>query len=494
MSSPETDSRSGTGGTAALLPPGLDNGDARLSALVHGAWFVAVFGIGVWFLNTLPPLHGNDESAHWVRMWAVAQGHVRCTTVPRAVTEINDAVAWRWPDGVPYSKPAMIGLGHAFRGDRFPSGGWTHECVYFPAAYVAPAVVARVLALDGHDAPVKGGMFRAVYAARFTNWLIFSLALLLGMRLLPWARAYLLFFYSIPEVIQQASVISSDGLVLSLSVVLLALVCGRPAWWKLWTSGAVVAVLSATKAVHAGLGLMALPMALELQPLRRWRVPQWAAVAATGLLPYVAWKAWSGYIEFDKHRWVPPWNVDPARQIDFLKAHPSHVLTLAWVQLKMTFSHDLMKGSWTSILGGFANSSFEMPMIGYWLLLFALVAAFASDAFQSAQPALRAGGRLQRAAWALALTAILVIIPASVFAMYLLFSSVGAGDILGVQGRYYLVPLFLTIGLALFALKLRRRVQPAPQRSVLLAISAALACVVADVIAVRAVHAHYYLP
>jgi uncharacterized membrane protein len=416
---------------------------------VHLTWFAAVFVLGVVFTFALPPFQGNDEWPHWVRTWTVAQGDLECDTVPHAayaamaLFPVNKATGVRisWSD-VKHALKAPP------RGSTPTSVKRTSACGYAPTAYLLPAMVARLVAGGTKDFRM-GGIGQSFFAARLVNWLCVSAAALWLLFALPWARGLVLLFYSVPEVVQQSVVLNNDALLFVLTFALMVLTL-RPATWRTlaWVA-LVVGLLTLTKPVFALLGLMAVPGWLELRKQRPDLRKDVLLILALFVMPIVLRKAWTAYCHYDEVIWLPPWNVSPEKQIAFLKAHPLHLVTLMFAQLKDTLGHGLMQGSWTSILGAFGASAFEMPMIGYWLILLAIPIALYSDVARGDRPV--EVGPQQKWAWRAALLGILAIFPAVVLAMYLLFSSVGAPSVNGVQGRYYLTPLLL-----LGALGLRR--------------------------------------
>lgn len=464
----------------------------------HRFWLGAVFVIGIFYCYAFPPFQTNDEDAHWLHLWGVAYGHLGCdASKPTAVSDFLAVVqqhavrenpgAWR----VQLLRDALRYVGSD---GRTTADGTA--CRYPPHPYVVPGLVARLVAFGPRGRLSAGSVLRAAYAARITNWILVTLAVLLLCRRLPWMRNFALAFYSIPEVIQQSMAVNTDSFLFISAALLLLLVFGdRLSTGRLVAIGVVAALMTMVKPVYVTFGAFGFIAADRLLARRRWRHRDVAALAAALLLPLVAHFLWM--------RWVaasavagPPGpdrgRVWAGQQMDFLRAHPRMVLTLLRHQWRDFFGDDLMKGSWLSVLGGFGWSMFTMPRAGHYLLLFGIGCALVGDAIAAA-PArgLEPPSRRTRIALALVSLAILAMVLATVVGMYIYFSGaflgrIGADEVIGVQGRYYLIPI---LSWTVFVLYLARRRQPLARAWAglpdVLTTAALLTCVWANVNALR---------
>ena len=69
-----------------------DGGRAPLS-WPHRLWFGAIFVIGICYCFAFPPFQTNDEDAHWLHLWGVAYGHLRCEEAkPYSVKDFSTIV------------------------------------------------------------------------------------------------------------------------------------------------------------------------------------------------------------------------------------------------------------------------------------------------------------------------------------------------------------------------------------------------------------------
>jgi uncharacterized membrane protein len=475
---------------------------------LHKAWFGAVVALGVIYVFVLPPFQGNDEWPHWVRSWTIAQGDVKCGDIPRRAFQANgdfsfshergDAGRVRFDNFRQFlTRAPDAGAASAYK---------TSACAYWPLSYVVPAIVLRVIARPSQGVYTSGRLLLGFYAVRLSGWVIMCGFVLWAVLALPWARNLLLYFVSIPEVVQQSSVLNNDLVLFVLTLLMLVCLARPPTWRRVAGMCAAIFLMTMTKPVFIVLApLVALPL-LELRAGaasagtaggRRFDWRHVLVLVVLVPLPILLRKAWTAYVHFDEIVWLPPWNVHPDQQVAFLKQHPLHLFTILIAQVRDTFRHGLMQGSWTSILGALGSSELEMAPIGYALCLLSCAAAVAADLLRGIVPEDNAPrtrtSRARRWAVALAVLGIGSIFPAVVLAMYLLFSSVGADSVNGVQGRYYLVPLLLFAMLALAAAQRRFAARLArPRWSHVIAALAGAASIASLWCAVRAVAAYYW--
>jgi hypothetical protein len=393
----------------------------NLSA-VHKLWFVAIFLFGFVYVLLLPPFEINDEDSHWVRLWSVATGHVFCSSIPQAASDLTKPLHYKGPNGAERTaRFAYVGEALDAPGNGAPDFEGSTACAYFPAGYLVAAVAARLVGLNGSGQPRRGGMMLAFLAARCANWLFLSGVVLLALCKLPWARGVILFFYSIPEVIQQSMAINIDSYLFGMTLILMIVVLRRARWRSIGWVALVSALMAVMKPIYAPLAFLALPIFVQISPDRPLNAKR-VMILASLAVPLVSFSIWKATLPAaGLVAGLPWWNVDPGKQIAFLKDHPFHLLAVFWVQLRQTFDHNLMRGSWTSILGGFGWSAFEMQMAGYYSLLAGLLAAVMADLSNDVQPE-PIGDRRGRpvvVGWIIPLLGIASIFPATILAMYL---------------------------------------------------------------------------
>lgn len=461
----------------------------RSLSVLHRLWFGIAFFIGIAYIVTIPPFESGDELTHWNRLWAVAEGQVVCHTMPGAAKVFPNY--FRFPviaSVSPVSRPRVIlpsqkrffrnlpvlkgppppdhprvsledfRLAWNFTGLSDTGFAGDLQCKYPPTGYLLPAAAARLVGLRKDGTPRPGGMMEAFYATRIVNWGLVSIALWLLLRAIPWGRNLLLFFYTVPEVLQQGTALNNDAFLFVMGFLILGMLL-RPASWGhvAWIAVAIMA-MTTIKPVYAPMALIAAPLYVALRPtLRTFRWRQ--ALVTIGLVtPLPIWKLWSVMNTYDQtYDWHATW-ADPVRQSAFLRSHPDYLLVICWSQFKNFFGNGLLDGSWKSVIGAFGWNAFFMAPVAYYLVVAALVLAVAADATNGVAAApigsfTGVSGWAHNLAWILAVTGILLVIPGMTLAMYLLFTNVGVTGVLGVQGRYFLIPFLLLFAMGLYAIK-----------------------------------------
>lgn len=466
-------------------------------SLVYLIWFCANFAFGVAFVFVLPPFQTNDEDSHWRRLWTVAQGQIYCRSIPEAANELPQIVHYVGDHEQQHVfNRSYFEKGLQYRGYNLPAEVISTACGYFPAGYVPSAAIARLVALR-HGHARTGGMMRAYYAARLINWILFSVTILLVSMRLYWLRSTLLFFHAIPEVLQQSVAINLDWFLLSVTALMLVCIFDAEAPMRAIVLILIsVFVMTATKPIYAPLVLLGAPAFIRAVTARPRNWLCWAMVPL-GLIPPFAHKWWTESIPPVTLRgWGVPW-IHPEAQIQFLKDHPLHVFTLFWSQFVTTFSaHKLIEGGWTSIIGGFGWSAFEMPMVGYWLVLFGFAVALFTDLTIEPAPLAtptNVSTWAWRVSWGLAAMATFGVISGIVLGMYIYFSRVGTDNVLGVQGRYYHVPILLLTAICVF-LAPRSKVPSRYGRYRGVALGVATVCMCSsNALALRAIYDFYWM-
>jgi uncharacterized membrane protein len=332
--------------------------------------------------------------------------------------------------------------------------------------------------------------------------------MLFACRRLPWFRNFLLFFYSIPEVLQQSMAINTDSFLFVATFVLLALVYKRrPSMWTMVAIGLVVGSMTVIKPIYIVFGALAFIVLERLLAQQRWRWRDGVALAVALTLPYVMQRLWMSWLTAVVLR---PSSLDAGRQLAgkqmaFFHDHPSILFPLMWHQLRDLFSDDLMRGSWLSIFAAFGWSMFTMKRWGYYLMLLGGVSAFVADAISAKEaPGVAAPTRWTAYATVAAAGGVFLSVVATIVGMYIYFSGaflgrIGANEVIGVQGRYYLIAILLWAAMLMHLV--RRRV-PLPTRwataPLVLASVALFCCALSGVLSLQSVlwhfHASYFGP
>lgn len=461
---------------------------------VQRTWFFATFVCGCIFIAVLPPFQGNDETGHWRRLWAIAQGDVYCNTIPEAANLLPEVTRFPPAHSTPhYITTADLRQAFDYRGYNIALPLVSPSCTYAPHVFLPGAVVARAAALTWSGRPRDGGMITAFYLARLVGWILVSVAAWFSARRLQWARNLLLAFYSIPEVLQESVTLGNDWFLLAGAMLYCAYAFSAPRWRHVAVVFSIVVLMTLSKPVFWLLVLVCVPMVLDLTAANpvRWRhAILWPAL----LVPLAAWKLWMMSIPSQSVRAHGPRWTHPASQIATLHQHPLFVVHIWWQQLAQTFTDpDVMHGRWTSVFGSFGWNAFQMPLFAYYLLLAAIAAAIIGDlALPEAmvwRPRTRGWSRF--AGDALAAAGALAANAATVVAMYIYFTAPTDRIVNGVQGRYYLPSLII---FAVIGLHWAPRPQSLRSAAKVAVPIAALTCVIVNLIALHAIRAFYWRP
>jgi Predicted membrane protein (DUF2142) len=416
----------------------------RSVQVCHVTWYVAALLASLLFLIVLPPLQSNDENEHFGRVWSVATEGLRCNAVP--------AVGWEFMNAVDYTQVrarrhayrfANLDTARALLGTEELRRAWG-SCYYSPLAYLLPGA-AMHLATAPTDPTRPAGLVAGFYAARAVNWLLMGVAVLLLLLHVPELRNLTLVLYSLPMVMQQTISLNQDSAIFLLMAVMILVALRPPSVGQLVTLAAVLTGLTLVKVVYVAFVLVFVGAWLRLRsdgPAPRRRI--WWALASLMLAPLLAQLVWSRW-NAGVHAVVPAWaNVGGQRAA--VRAHPFVLVGALWHQLSDLFGRGKMNGGWPSILGVLGYAEHDIGERALHALGGAVLVALVADAVHPP----RAGRRLRL--WndaLLPIAAAVGVVMGTAIAMYFVFTSVGSHTILGMQGRYLHVPLFILLATGL---------------------------------------------
>jgi uncharacterized membrane protein len=459
--------------------------------IVHRIWFVALVTLQLVFLLVMPVFSGNDERGHMDRMWAIAEGHFFCKTLPQAVRDV-DVMRIRHDQVGPYWRRGLALTGGAQRVD-----GWSYACHYFPLGLVLPAVASRVVALHGDGTPRQGGMFLSTYAARVVSLAIVDVGLVIFLVLVPWGRSTALALFSNPMMIEQSVSFGHDNTLFCLCLLILALVFTRRDWRAVGLISLFAALMAVIKPIFIGFGMLSLPMIVQLVP--SWRALDWKhrLLSLSCLAPFPAYGLWAALGEVGRRLWRPSF-VHPSDQVLYLLHHPLHIFTVMVGYVHyfiddhklVDFVPRRINGEWTTLF--FANLWLEIPKIGAAMAALGIVLAMVADATSVPHPATASEppSRRERLARIVALLGVAAAIPATILALYITYTPVGANGPYAVQGRYHACAL---LSLSLIAVYRFKQKWPIRWRAgILISIAAAALMFAAGRYAITTIWSYYW--
>ncbi len=428
----------------------------------HPALFFVAFGIifGLIFCFRLPPLNGTDEFTHFPRVYQITDGTFWETKLPgnqyggylpinvnRMVNDYRDLS--RKPTGSEYISKAhklnkeYVSL-HDVGRQKVPAI-FTAVVFYPPWAYV-PSIIGVQLAKLSHVP-----LIWYVYLGRIFSLLFWVTITAIAIRLMPSGKWLLVTIALMPTSLTEAATISADGVVNSMSWLIIALTLAmlakkvRIRWSVLGVLTILMLYLSIVKESYWLIALFPLIVPRRFFGTKLQSII-WKGVSAIGvILSVVLFTANSTKIISDVIL-APTRGVDvnTRQQLHYL-VHHLFAFTLRALWQPFTKSFDTI---YLGIVGIYTNRLIylSIPIIG--LLFFALYWGLRNT---EGEPSLSMYRMRLTVVAALIIVGTYLLIAAS---FYLTETSVGATQINSIYGRYFL-PLFPL--LAIFPMAFRQK-------------------------------------
>lgn len=407
----------------------------RLSRVEISLLILLAFGLPMIVL--IPPGAGYDEEDHLVRVWELA----KLSLVPGelAPQELRYPIVYR---DFAYRQQGSTGVidsdywqryGRASLDERgFVRREIDTKSVYSPALLLPQAVVMQIA-----GRLVELPALAVFYLCRLAGLLSYLILVWLAIRRLPFGKWILLVLAASPMALFQAATITPDAISNGIGFLFVAgclrLADGERMDW----SGVQSLVLLVFLLFLAKLNLIPLVLLpfLLLPPSRfASRGLYLFLLAATLFLFLVEVAGWN---------WIASRNfsallldeANPGAQLRFLLGHPFAFLG--------TVARDVSANGWTYFQGwinGYGYYYWTPPRMVTGMYLLGLAAGLWSDS--TAFPK-------NRNARPVLLLVFLAGYAATIASLYISYTPVGAGQVLGVQGRYFiplLLPLLLVVG------------------------------------------------
>lgn len=413
--------------------------------------FAALIAGGL-FVILVPPFQNPDEDVHFYRAYQISRGElispkVGNTTGSRLPTSIRETIAI--VDSGRAGRSLKLENGKLEKTDikaalmirlnpsstepiEFPSSG-----LYSPVSYLPQSVgilFGRIFNVPPLILLYMGRIAGLLFYVFFVHMLIRQLAIR------QWSLAILAL---LPMVLVGATALTADTV---LNVAMMAYfvlivnltirkVPASPKWLFLLVG--VLAVIILSKQVFFVFALLLWPLSRQLIDNRKKRWLLTAAAIAIGMLPYVAWS----YLAKDSLGSVanPMQHADVGAQIHGILRNPFHLAT-AYFESFVTSEGD---GVYNSFAGNFGWLTAQMPSIGalsVWFGVFlALFVGYEKNPFVE---------KFKQMKW-LVFATLLLSIAAVGGALYLAYTPVGYGKIIGMQGRYFIPMVIVALLVAL---------------------------------------------
>jgi uncharacterized membrane protein len=415
---------------------------------------VTIFG--TYFAVVTPPLWGIDETAHFERTYQISQGGL-------LAEQKGEEVGGMLPKNIPdLHKTVIMDLTAALHlysvfdrkdvrdpnvytplVDVPPSAteefvSFAGSAAYSPIAYAAPSIAVTVFDALGVS---LGGL---IIMARLACLLVFVALITLALRSvdalkIKWLVVAIIL---IPKVVYQASIVSVDGILNGLGILLFALfikslITKNLAKYELILLAVVAIVLPLIKVNYSILSLLILLVPVSVYarhiPYRKWAAwAKWIIVAVAAVLAGI-WLLLTRHVgtALGQLGGYTSSQVNPGEQLQFVLHQPGETF-IAFIDT-LTRDESNYVASLLSMLGW---NYVQTPVVTMLLsvILLVIVAFYAREELLKAKKVVLISAGV-------ALVCVL-----SVFAiMYLTFNPIGANIINGVQGRYFLPMLAFII-------------------------------------------------
>lgn len=392
-----------------------------------------VFGILLCFL--IPVGSGFDEITHLARVWETSGGAIipnqkfsQGPYFPMAFTEVSYRNRFFYtPVGDDYFQK--------YGGTRIDWNNFTDHktrSVYFPIFYLPQAFIVGLLA-RALDAPVLW----IYYLCRLAELLGYVLMVYLAIRRIPYGKWIVAYLALAPMALYQAGTITTDPYTNGISLLFIAWVLYLARVERITPKQIGILLAVTLLLFSAKLNTIFLVLLLVLLPARKFPSRRafwlfWGGVIALFAVVVIGWNLLV-YSSFYMN--VPGYGL--FAQLQYILSHPFAYLG--------TFAGDLALHAQTYLIewiGVYAYSAGHVPPVVYILYGVGLALVWLLDAAPERAPV----GKERAALLGSAVLGFVF----TITIMYLVNSRVGAPNIEGVQGRYFiLVAPLLFLGLSL---------------------------------------------
>jgi uncharacterized membrane protein len=401
--------------------------------------FVAMslaFGLAMTIIS--PPFQVPDEHHHFMRAYQITEGHLMSAfrddkggeEMPQSIQIVYEQFNMQRRERRP------ISFGEILRAARIPLAPdrrmyveFTNTSAYSPFPYlpqVAAIAIGRPLGLT---------VVELIYLARLANLLLWTAAGYLALSLAPGIGRPLFLLMLMPMSIYLAGSMSADIVCSSLAILFSVMVWRQIAEpegdkqisvGRAWLFALMACGIGLTKFVYVP--LTALPLLIPSAAFGGWRRKRGvtAGVIAAGVAASVLWSLHTPGLDMVANGVGR--DLYPRLQLEFLHQHPS-----SWLTVPM----QTVKNRWRELIISFVGNFgwLDTPMapiacVGYCLALFWACRPTVRDAIL---------GPIWK--WIIIISAILACCLFTLgLTAYLYWNSLGAPEVVGLQGRY-LIPL-----------------------------------------------------
>lgn len=409
---------------------------------------------GLLFIAKVPLLWGTDETFHAMRIYQLTEGHLRSQNlgqtrqqggyggqVPVPLVElvqyVNADQFNNDPSSIPYGTKNLdnpqaykeLG-GIRLWGVPTKSYAFPNTAAYSPAPYLPYIAGMHIAKL------MNASIHRTVLLMRLAGLLAYIIIIYYALRLLRQSQfKWIIFTIALlPMSVFQAAIISVDSLTIAMCILLTAMVARYfTADFKITRAQIAILFVCAIalplmKPGYILLGLLPLFLSTKIFATKRVAYGFKAALAASVLLMFAGWGIATKDVA-SSIALIKPINpgyqhelIDVSQQVHFVVSHP---VSYARTVIRNSILND--NRYFTEMFGTLGFNIVTVPGAVIVLEILALLIAVASVGIT----------KLSNKGWILLLSVVgcwLLIITT----LYVSYSSVGAPEISGIQGRYFL--------------------------------------------------------
>ena len=419
------------------------------------ALFVCIAALfGGIFAFTTPLFWGQDELTHFARSYQLSTGKILSEKlndgqygddIPEVAIAANTARTTDIINDKSPQHPHLVDAGAQYEalGAKSINGpkqsvAFTNTVVYSPVAYMPYTVAVKISSI------LDLSLLHTVIVMRLAGLLSYITLAAIGLFILRkvGARWILLSVALLPTALYQASVVSSDGVIIGLTFILTAAAVKASLYrqkltvFERWTGLIAAMLLPLLKITYFPISLLVLLLpATSPAARKRWMITKVAALGVTAILVGV-WNSLVSDAASSMHLIIGAAGngFSGSDQISFILHNPLAPV-IAAVATMMTQSLDYA----LYMIGQLSAAMVTIPgvAIGCSVISLALAVILCADKM-----------RVNKKAYKIAaiLFAVCLMTAAAIYGtLYLTFTDVGAKRIGGVQGRYFipLIPLLL---------------------------------------------------
>ncbi len=388
---------------------------------------ITVLFCGTLFAFANPPIQTPDESAHFLRTYAIASGHFDFDPERQYPNDVGLLLEEFEPFYSHYHQGQGDQIIYRYENyyDRLEQGEIAdtdkdnEPILMLILPYIPAAIVIAPLIALGVDALILS------FVIKLVNVIVFSAICYYALTVTERFRVLFLSFMLLPTTMFIAASSSYDSAMLAFSILIIAFAFKS----KITTSDNIIISIVTAYACHIKILNLLLIIPVLSVAKERWvsKIPKWIFVAIAGLFTAIGSVAVTTYAGiFSYFEPIPRLDsVDPVGQIFFILSNiPRYIMVLFGTFYENTF---FLFG-----MSNFGWTDTPVPIIGYIILPLMIVVALLTNQYKK--------GDMILATTLFAFGVVYVL--SAITGIYLTNTPVAMVRVIGVQARYFLPSIY----------------------------------------------------